>query len=120
MSSCHSTCGTLLITPHISPRYAPRRAGHSIQHVTGRELAESFSRRCVQRLEGDRVPIGNSPECDMTAAGMAMLWRRIDIPGHDMAECVRTRTGWRLSGVVLLAAPAGPCRLEYRVDCTAD
>jgi hypothetical protein len=48
-----------------------------------------------------------------------ILWRRLDAPGHEVAQLVRTPAGWRLSGVVLLADDGRPCRLDYRIECDA-
>jgi len=48
-----------------------------------------------------------------------ILWRRLDIPGHEIAELASDRSGWRLSGVALLAHDGRPCRLEYEIGCDA-
>jgi hypothetical protein len=48
-----------------------------------------------------------------------ILWRRLDIPGHEVAELASDRGGWRLSGVALLAHEGRPCRLEYEISCDA-
>jgi hypothetical protein len=46
-----------------------------------------------------------------------ILWRRVDHPGHEMAELTATAAGWRLSGIALLSHEGQPCRLEYRIEC---
>jgi hypothetical protein len=46
-----------------------------------------------------------------------ILWRRLDLPGHDSAALVRTPDGWHLSGVAVLAESDRPCRIEYEIDC---
>lgn len=46
-----------------------------------------------------------------------ILWRRLDLPGHDAAALTRTPDGWHLSGVAVLARTNRPCRLEYEIDC---
>jgi hypothetical protein len=51
------------------------------------------------------------------SARSAILWRRLDIPGHEVAELTSDHTGWQLTGVVLLAHAARPCHLEYRIEC---
>ena len=49
-----------------------------------------------------------------------ILWRRLDIPGHEVAELAAAeRGGWQLSGVALLAHERRPCRLEYEITCDA-
>jgi hypothetical protein len=48
-----------------------------------------------------------------------ILWRRLDAPGHEVAELVRTPAGWALSGIALVADDGRPCRLEYRIECDA-
>src|SRR3954463_14961536 len=49
----------------------------------------------------------------------AILWRRLDLPGHEFAELAPFESGWLLSGVALLAHEGRPCRLEYRIECDA-
>jgi hypothetical protein len=49
-----------------------------------------------------------------------ILWRRLDLPGHEIAELERSGDGWELRGVALLAQDGQPCRLEYRIACDAD
>ncbi|HEU0077065.1 MAG TPA: putative glycolipid-binding domain-containing protein [Longimicrobiaceae bacterium] len=52
-------------------------------------------------------------------ASEAILWRRLDLPGHDHA-CLSPRGGgWLLSGTALFAHEGLPCRLDYRVLCDA-
>ena len=47
-----------------------------------------------------------------------MLWRRLDLPGHDGCRLAASRTGWRLCGTALFRHEAGPAHLWYdvRVD----
>ena len=49
----------------------------------------------------------------------AILWRRLDLPGHEVAELAAVPAGWELSGVALLAHDGRPCRLDYRIECDA-
>jgi Uncharacterized protein conserved in bacteria len=46
-----------------------------------------------------------------------ILWRRLDMPGHEIAELERAGEGWELRGLALLAHEGEPCRLEYRIEC---
>lgn len=48
-----------------------------------------------------------------------ILWRRLDMPGHEVAELTRADGGWELAGIALLAHEGRPCRLEYRIVCDA-
>lgn len=46
-----------------------------------------------------------------------ILWRRLDVPGHDTCRILSTADGARLVGVAVFAHPAGPAALSYAVDC---
>lgn len=46
-----------------------------------------------------------------------ILWRRLDLEGHEVAELSAADAGWRLSGVALVAHDGQPCRLEYNIEC---
>jgi len=54
---------------------------------------------------------------NMTTAGETILWRRLDIPGHEVAELRGIATGWQLRGVALFAHEKLPCQLEYDIRC---
>jgi hypothetical protein len=47
----------------------------------------------------------------------AILWRRLDGPGHDAACLEHGNPNWHLSGTVVLEDQGRPCRLEYAVVC---
>jgi hypothetical protein len=49
--------------------------------------------------------------------GEAILWRRIDQPGHDTATIEPIADGWRVSGIAVVVESALPCRVEYNVAC---
>ncbi|MEW5926557.1 MAG: putative glycolipid-binding domain-containing protein [Gemmatimonadota bacterium] len=49
----------------------------------------------------------------------AILWRRLDVPGHDFARLSPREGGWLLAGTALFAHDGLPCRLDYRVLCDA-
>ena len=51
--------------------------------------------------------------------GETIVWRRIDIPGHEVATIVPTDDGWRLDGVAVLVESGRPCRIEYDIRCDA-
>lgn len=48
-----------------------------------------------------------------------VVWRRIDIPGHESGELRRVGSGWRLSGVAVFSYGGEPFRLEYVIACDA-
>lgn len=45
------------------------------------------------------------------------MWRRLDRPGHEVAELAPAADGWRLSGVALVSHDGRPCRLDYEIEC---
>ncbi len=49
----------------------------------------------------------------------AMLWRRLDQPGHDCARLVFHDAQWHLTGTAVFVESQQPCRLDYRVICDA-
>jgi hypothetical protein len=50
----------------------------------------------------------------------AILWRRLDRPGHESARLRKARSGWTLEGRSAFADERGPCGLAYRVLCGPD
>jgi uncharacterized protein len=53
-------------------------------------------------------------------ADHAILWRRLDQPGHESARLSRRPDGWHLTGAAVFAEEGQPCRLDYRVVCDLD
>jgi hypothetical protein len=51
--------------------------------------------------------------------GETILWRRVDLPGHEIATIIPDPDGWRLDGVALLSESGRPCRIEYGITCDA-
>jgi uncharacterized protein len=49
----------------------------------------------------------------------AILWDRLDLPGHDAASAARHGTRWWLQGTALFKDGDRPVRLDYHVDCAA-
>jgi uncharacterized protein len=49
----------------------------------------------------------------------AILWRRLDQPGHEAARLVRREGGWELAGSAVFAHQGEPVRLDYVVGCNA-
>lgn len=50
----------------------------------------------------------------MTAA---ILWRRLDVEGHDACRLIRGSEDWKLSGRAVFDHRGLPCSLGYEVDC---
>ena len=46
-----------------------------------------------------------------------ILWRRLDLPGHEAAAITQHRNRWNLSGTALFAYRRQPCRLDYEIEC---
>jgi hypothetical protein len=46
-----------------------------------------------------------------------ILWRRLDVPGHDFATIKRSDDGWQLSGTAIFSHDRTPIKLDYRVIC---
>lgn len=50
----------------------------------------------------------------------SILWRRVDVPGHEIGRLERRGDGWELSGTALFSWDHRPCKLDYLVSCTGD
>jgi uncharacterized protein len=50
----------------------------------------------------------------------AIVWRRLDAPGHEAAELSATVDGWRIAGSAVLTHDAQPCRLDYVIVCDSE
>jgi hypothetical protein len=54
-----------------------------------------------------------------TVAVQAILWRRLDTPGHEASRYVWRDASWHVEGTAVFAHHAQPCRLDYVVVCNA-
>jgi hypothetical protein len=52
-------------------------------------------------------------------AEATILWRRLDLPGHDAAVLVESADGAELRGMAVFLDQGGPTALHYRVCCSA-
>jgi hypothetical protein len=50
-------------------------------------------------------------------ADQAILWRRLDAPGHESARLFSKDSSWQLVGTAVFAHERQPCRLDYVVVC---
>jgi hypothetical protein len=49
-----------------------------------------------------------------------VLWRRIDLPGHEIGRVDSHEEGWTLAGTAVFAHDGRPCRLDYEVTCDTE
>lgn len=49
----------------------------------------------------------------------SILWRRLDLEGHDACLLGATDGGWWIKGHALFLHDGQPCSLAYQVDCDA-
>lgn len=48
----------------------------------------------------------------------SILWRRLDVPGHDACRLLRTEEGgWRLEGAAAFRHEGAPAALCYELEC---
>jgi hypothetical protein len=47
----------------------------------------------------------------------AILWRRVDRPGHESARVVTREGGWELAGTAVFLHEGEPCCVSYRITC---
>lgn len=48
------------------------------------------------------------------------MWRRLDVPGHDVAWLEQRANGWLLQGNAVFQHERGPAAITYEVECTAE
>jgi uncharacterized protein len=46
-----------------------------------------------------------------------VLWRRLDVPGHDACRIVRAGMGWTIEGMAVFMERGVPASLSYRIVC---
>jgi hypothetical protein len=46
-----------------------------------------------------------------------ILWRRLDLPGHELARLRPREDGWDLTGAAVFSYKEQPCKLDYVVLC---
>ena len=49
----------------------------------------------------------------------AMLWRRLDSPGHDACQLTEVREGWQVDGTAVFMHEGKPAHLRYQVTADA-
>lgn len=56
-------------------------------------------------------------ETGATSTTPAMLWRRLDTPGHDACRLRTNDAGWVIEGTTVFLAEGVPVRFTYEVVC---
>ncbi|HEY3571175.1 MAG TPA: putative glycolipid-binding domain-containing protein [Thermoanaerobaculia bacterium] len=46
-----------------------------------------------------------------------VLWRRLDLPGHEACRLTALGTGWQIAGTAVFAHEGQACRLDYAIAC---
>ena len=46
-----------------------------------------------------------------------MVWKRHDLPGHEVCRILQRDVGWEVAGVAVLVSERQACRLDYIIDC---
>jgi hypothetical protein len=46
-----------------------------------------------------------------------IIWRRLDLPGHEWARLTQLDDGWQLDGTAVFVHAAQPCKLDYAIVC---
>lgn len=49
-----------------------------------------------------------------------ILWRRLDVPGHETVRIYADDDGWYLDGAAIFLNEGEPCRLEFLIECDKD
>lgn len=52
----------------------------------------------------------------MNSLEHTILWRRLDLPGHDSCCLRQSRQGWHLAGTAIFLLDQNPCLLSYAVN----
>ena len=48
----------------------------------------------------------------------AIMWRRLDVPGHESARLSSADGQWMLAGTAVFLYLGSPCRLDYSLECS--
>jgi uncharacterized protein len=53
----------------------------------------------------------------MKGEALTILWRRLDLPGHEACRITSVPAGWQLSGTAVFAYEGQACRQDYVIQC---
>jgi hypothetical protein len=65
------------------------------------------------QLDNEQMP----HQLENTRSLQSILWRGIDMPGHDACRLTSQDREWHLSGAAVFSHVQKPCRLDYHVVC---
>lgn len=57
---------------------------------------------------------------DSSPEERSIIWRRLDMPGHEAVRVYGDGDGWYLDGAAVFLFEGKPCRLEYLIECDLD
>jgi hypothetical protein len=60
---------------------------------------------------------GDGEAMNTNTLEQTILWRRLDVPGHDACGLWVSDNGWCLAGTAMFLFEEQPCHLRYEVDC---
>lgn len=61
-------------------------------------------------------PLKPQPDAGITSTA-SILWRREDLPGHEIGTLAAFANGWQLSGTAVFLHEQRPCKFDYVVTC---
>lgn len=47
----------------------------------------------------------------------SIIWRKLEHPGHEVANLTQKEKSWELSGTAIFSYERSPCRIDYSVIC---
>jgi len=50
----------------------------------------------------------------------SIIWRRIDLPGHEAARLFFREPTWELAGTAIFSYHQQPCNIDYRIICNSE
>jgi uncharacterized protein len=50
----------------------------------------------------------------------SIVWRRLDVPGHEYARISSNQSGVQINGTAILVFGSAFCKLDYAIKCRAD
>ena len=84
--------------------------------LSGSSLAEVLEGSCEHHqhhLNG----VLNAMDNNQVDTLSPVIWKRHDLPGHEVCRILNVDGGWRLIGVSVFFYEGDACRLDYEIDC---
>jgi uncharacterized protein len=57
------------------------------------------------------------PPANHRVTSESILWRRLDVPGHDACRLEESAAGWTIDGTAVLSEDGVPALLAYQIAC---